>query len=163
MSGQSWDTRLPGGPVLGQGGTTEPREAGGGPGGPPGPSRGSRGPAAGTTGQWEELGIQARIDSLTAWWLRIASEETEAVVSKAIEYGATDLLDLGREIARINGWTMTDAECAEAGVYVYLRGKVSRWTAALTEGRPVSDDTLHDIGVYVRMAQRIREVGGWPG
>ena len=28
---------------------------------------------------------------------------------------------------------------------------------------PVSDDTLGDIGVYVRMAQRVRSHGGWPG
>lgn len=102
-------------------------------------------------------------EELGQWWMNIAADEVDAVVAKAVEYGATDLLDLGRELARINGWTMTDAQCAEAGVYVYLRGKVSRWTAALTEGRQVSDDTLHDIGVYVRMAQRIREVGGWPG
>jgi hypothetical protein len=27
----------------------------------------------------------------------------------------------------------------------------------------VSDDSLFDIGVYVRMAQRIRHSGGWPG
>jgi hypothetical protein len=25
-----------------------------------------------------------------------------------------------------------------------------------------SDDTPYDIGVYVRMAQRVRDVGGWP-
>lgn len=108
-------------------------------------------------------GEDARVADLTGWWRSVAESEIEAVVAKAIEYGATDLEDLGYEVARINGWNLTKAQATEVGIYVYLRGKVSRWTAALTEGRMVSDDTLHDIGVYVRMAQRAREVGAWPG
>ena len=34
--------------------------------------------------------------------------------------------------------------------------------AAIRRGEFVSDDTLFDIGVYVRMVQRMRETGNWP-
>lgn len=118
---------------------------------------------------------------ISEWWETTAHDEIAQLVSKAREYGgahrAEDLTDLGRSlveagvkygpvIARIDGkpvyGTMTDAEAQELGCYFYLRGKFARWVAAIKEGRPVSDDTLHDIGVYVRMVQRIRAVGGWP-
>lgn len=100
---------------------------------------------------------------LMAWWLEIAHKEAEAVVPKAVEYGATDLSDIGNVLARILGRKVTDAEAAEMGVFFYLEGKFARWRSALERGDRVSDDTLHDIGVYIRMAQRIREAGNWPG
>jgi hypothetical protein len=100
---------------------------------------------------------------LAAWWAEIAQTESDRVVAKAIEYGATDLVDLGDLLLRMSGRSGTVQEAAELGVLFYLAGKVSRWTAAVTEGRPVSLDTIEDIGVYCRMAQRIRSHGGWPG
>lgn len=104
---------------------------------------------------------------LATWWSLRASAEIGAVVAKATEYGghgaAIDLIQIGQDIAMVCGMgKVTDEEATELGIYFYLRGKLARWTAALSEGRRVSDDTLHDIGVYVRMAQRNREVGGWP-
>ena len=117
---------------------------------------------------------------LREWWLDLASSEVEPLIAKAIEYGgegrALDLIEIGRALVtagvklpnqRIAPWPddkkgMLDADYAELGIYFYLQGKFARWTAAIAEGRPVSDDTLLDIGIYVRMAQRIREVGGWP-
>jgi hypothetical protein len=103
-------------------------------------------------------------DVLFGWWVTLACEEAEKVVPKAIEYGATDLVEIGRTLgdaARLDG--LTEAQQAELGVYFYLVGKMARWTDAIKTGRQVSDDTLHDIGVYVRMAQRIRAAGSWPG
>lgn len=103
---------------------------------------------------------------LTLWWHEAANGEIDMVVAKAVEYGgdgaAIDLIQIGHDIAEISKRTVTDEEATEIGIYFYLRGKLARWTAALTEGRRVSDDTLLDIGVYVRMAQRNRKVGGWP-
>lgn len=103
---------------------------------------------------------------LAGWWRAQAETEIEMVVAKAIEYGGAgasiDLIDIGRDLARIAGREVGDEEATELGIYFYLRGKLSRWTAAVMEGRRVSDDTLTDLGVYVRMAQRTREVGGWP-
>lgn len=114
-------------------------------------------------------------EDLRAWWLEVARRESGAVIPKAIEYGATDLAEIGRQLitAGVKVPDMEDRKWsisrgiepyqAELGVYFYILGKMARWTDAVANGRSVSDDTLHDIGVYVRMAQRIREVGAWPG
>lgn len=107
---------------------------------------------------------------LRKWWIDLAREEVEKVVPKAIEYGATDLVEIGRHlleagVAVAPGWgtEAVGAIQAELGVYFYIVGKMARWADAVAHGRQVSDDTLHDIGVYVRMAQRIRAAGSWPG
>lgn len=100
---------------------------------------------------------------LRSWWFDQAGIEIDSTVPKAIEYGSTDLQDIGRDLARTAGRQVTDEEAAELGVYFYLRGKLSRWTSAIERGERPSDDTLFDLGVYVRMAQRIRHAGGWPG
>ena len=105
-------------------------------------------------------------DELIQWWLGKAAAEIQPMVDKIIEYGgagrAVDLIEVGRELARLKDWEVNDAEAAELGIYFYIRGKMGRWQAAISEGRGVSDDTLHDIGIYIRMVQRIREMGGWP-
>jgi len=107
---------------------------------------------------------------LRDWWMSKAAGEVEPMIAKMMEYGgdgrAIDLIEIGRTL-QISGVKVPDddassAELSELGIYFYLVGKFARWTAAIAEGRPVSDDTLHDIGIYVRMVQRIRESGGWP-
>lgn len=100
---------------------------------------------------------------LRGWWFDQAETEINATVPKAVEYSSTDLLDLGRTLAYIAGRTVDDEEAEELGVFFYLQGKMSRWAGAIKQGRRVSDDTLFDVGVYVRMAQRIRHSGSWPG
>lgn len=108
---------------------------------------------------------------LRDWWMGVAAAEVEPMLAKMKEYGgmgrAIDLEEIGRGLLHsgVKALDFTDNSEAyrqELGVYFYLLGKFARWTAAVAEGRRVSDDTLHDIGVYVRMAQRIRAVGGWP-
>lgn len=103
------------------------------------------------------------IEELTHWWLGVAADEAERTVGKAVEYGAHDLIEIGRNLALTQGRTVTDDEAAELGVYFYACGKLARWTSAIADGRRVSDDTLLDLGIYVRMAQRIRHAGSWPG
>lgn len=112
------------------------------------------------------------VNDLGQWWMNLAEGEFGAIAAKMREYGgggrALDLVEIGRALASAGtsipseSDEVFDANLQELGVYFYLVGKFARWTAAVAEGRPVSDDTLHDIGVYVRMAQRIRAVGGWP-
>jgi len=108
-----------------------------------------------------------KVEEIRQWWLARAESEIDPLIKKAMEYGgdgaALDLIQIGQDLARIAGAPEPSVEEAtELGIYFYLRGKMSRWTAAVQDGRRVSNDTLHDIGVYVRMAQRTREVGGWP-
>jgi hypothetical protein len=102
---------------------------------------------------------------LAAWWRQQAETEIEMVVDKAIEYGARDLIEMGRQLAYMAGREadLTEAQMAELGCVQYLVGKMSRATAAWAEGRMPSDDTWLDVGVYCRMIERIRQTGGWPG
>lgn len=114
------------------------------------------------------------VSALRGWWEQTANDEVSQLVTKMAEYGglsrATDLTEIGRDLvaAGVSKGPLLGSEAAqdswlqELGVYFYVRGKFARWQAAIIEGRPVSDDTLLDIGIYVRMAQRIRAVGGWP-
>jgi hypothetical protein len=103
------------------------------------------------------------ITELRGWWNDLANFEADQVIGKAVEYGSRDLVEIGLDLARICDRKVSEQEAAELGVYFYLRGKIARWTEAVARGERPSDDTLKDIGVYVRMAQRIRSNGGWPG
>lgn len=107
------------------------------------------------------------LEELTDWWVALAREEATKVAPKAVEYGATDLAEIGRQLvaagAKPTPAPTYTAGLAELGVYFYVLGKLARWTDAVATGRRVSDDTLFDIGIYIRMAQRIRAAGSWPG
>lgn len=106
------------------------------------------------------MSLQAEV---TEWWVNLAKDEAGRVIPKAVEYGATDLVKIGAQLAEVAGWTgLDEADLAELGCYFYIVGKLARWSDAVRSKRKVSDDTLHDIGVYVRMVQHIREFGGWP-
>lgn len=97
------------------------------------------------------------------WWLENAKQAIEKVSPKAAEYGSTDLAELGRDMGMIVGREgMSHEEATELGIYFYMVGKFARWRDAIKDGRRVSDDTIYDIKVYATMAERNREVGGWP-
>lgn len=101
---------------------------------------------------------------LQTWWEDQSHSEVMACIPKAVEYGSTDLAVIGRTLARMMGrnGSLTHEEATEYGIFFYLTGKIARWEDAITHGRRVSDDTLHDIAVYTKMMQRNRAVGGWP-
>lgn len=109
-------------------------------------------------------------ENLHDWWTRTAEEAFRKTIPKVQEYGggqelpAADLIDIGRSIAAIQGDTeeRDDWWYIELGILFYVVGKVARWKAAVAAGQFASGDTLFDIGVYVKMAERNRQVGGWP-
>ena len=122
----------------------------------------------------ESHGEPREVGELRGWWEQTAHDEVAGLIAKMVEYGglsrATDLTEIGRHLTEVgvsegpllgNG-AVQEGWLQELGIYFYLVGKFARWSAAIQEGRPVSDDTLLDIGIYVRMAQRVRAVGGWP-
>lgn len=102
-------------------------------------------------------------DALTAWWLTRAEEEARAVIPKAVAYGSNSLMQLGRKVAQLQGRTVTDAEAMELGCWINAVQKIERWTDSVMRGERCSDDTIYDAGIYVKMVQRIRDVGSWPG
>lgn len=107
--------------------------------------------------------VDRTAQAIRDWWIDLAALEVERVAPKAVEYGSTDLIEIGRDIAATVGWRdLSDEMLAEIGIYFYMVGKMARWRDAIHRQTRVSNDTLHDIGVYVRMAQRVRAVGGWP-
>lgn len=82
---------------------------------------------------------------------------------KAVEYGANSMIEVGRTMARIQGrHNISDEEATEMACMFYIAGKIGRWVDAVTAGKRPSTDTIYDIGIYAKMAQRIRDVGGWP-
>jgi hypothetical protein len=108
---------------------------------------------------------------LASWWEKKADEEIGRTIPKVAAYGATDLEEIGRKLAAAGVKVPRRSEptgpwptpaLIELGIYFYIVGKMARWADAVERGDTVSDDTLFDIGVYVRMVQRVRQVGGWP-
>ena len=130
--------------------------------------------AAGKTGEFEQqqeeepVEIEAEPDSaqpatgpMADWWMGAAVEEIEATVAKVEEYGGDDLTEIGLEMAGLAGLEeVSEVDAAELAIFFYMRGKMARWASAIRRGQSVSDDTIHDIGVYARMAQWIRQNGG---
>ncbi len=102
-------------------------------------------------------------DQLRAWWQATSEAEIEQTVEKAVEYGSTDLIDIGSQLGRFMRRPLSDAEAAELGCWFYLIGKIGRATSALERGDWPSDDTIKDTGIYIKMIQRIRDTGSWPG
>lgn len=108
--------------------------------------------------------VMQQVHELTSWWIDSAASEIDGMAAKAVEYGATDLRDLGRMIYEMAGRPQPDDGVAtETGIAFYAAGKLGRIVAAIKEGRRPSEDTWLDLGVYSRMAQRVRQTGGWPG
>lgn len=109
---------------------------------------------------------QEAVRELYTWWIRAAASEAGGLVAKAVEYGSRDLFVLGRTMAETMHLDMRAASRADfegLGIYFFMASKLGRWESAIQDGRQVSDDTLLDLGVYVRMYQRARQFGGWPG
>lgn len=99
---------------------------------------------------------------LTDWWMTLAQHEVDQVIPKAIEYGASDLDVMASAMVLLLPKDRRDRRIGlEMAVAFYALGKVARLFGAFEEGKLPSDDTWHDLGVYCRMAQRIRETGAW--
>ena len=107
--------------------------------------------------------LEQRLRASVAWWVADAQENAEKTMPKAIEYGSIELVEAGRTLARLMGRpNVSDQEAMETQIYQYVMGKMGRWTAAMSRGERVSDDTIFDLLVYATMVRKIRETGEWP-
>jgi len=107
-------------------------------------------------------------EELTRWWEETARAEIKNTVPKSVEYGAYDLQLIGTVLADMIGWdetktARTESVHVELGCFFYALGKIARMQSAYRRSELPSDDTPFDAGVYLRMAQRARSHGGWPG
>lgn len=89
-------------------------------------------------------------------------EDTERLITmcepKVIEYGSEDLVELGRDVARMAGRPVPDDGLAyELGVFFYVRGKMARWMNAAVRGEHVNQDSLDDILTYVVLCKYDRK------
>lgn len=117
----------------------------------------------------------SREDELVGWWMDLASKEIQATIPKALEYGGNQQGSADLEVMGAAMQFMISPEKAsemspeerrrfgmEMAVAFYALGKVARLYGAYSRGDRPSDDTWFDLGVYCRMAERVREVGQWP-
>lgn len=110
-------------------------------------------------------------NELADWWRGVTEDDIAAMLPKAREYSAYDLILLGKATADMVGAFdpepyeegVPDGVYAEIGCWWYLMGKVARAIGAIKEGRLPSEDTAADARIYATMISRIKAVGGWPG
>jgi len=99
---------------------------------------------------------------LDLWWAEVSTEDLQATVPKMQEYGALDLVECGRAVAKMGDWDdLTDAQLIELGIAFYVKGKVERLMEAYRLHRMPSEDTWKDITVYSMMGRAARMRGGW--
>lgn len=102
-------------------------------------------------------------EPVVRWWVQHAISEAQATLPKALEYGDTELIDMGKVLGHLQGFELQDPPAMELAIWSYVQGKLGRWTSALRRGQRVSQDTLFDLAVYAKMAQKVRETGEWIG
>lgn len=145
---------------TGTGGGTKPGERVGPPaGGGPGGCRPDQGRLDVEEGPSREEHLAQVLET---WWLTQAEKEIERTVPKAVEYGAADLEVMGAAMLHLVPKERRSRQTGlEMALAFYALGKVARLFGAFERGDLPSEDTWFDLGVYCRMAERVREFGEW--
>lgn len=103
--------------------------------------------------------------SIEEWWFEQAQLELDRTIPKAKEYGSGDLAVMASALRLLHSSKLSvawgDSFYMEWACAFYALGKVSRVIAAYARGDLPDSDSWFDLGVYCRMAQRIRATGGW--
>ena len=102
-------------------------------------------------------------DYLETWWEDTTEDELRSMLPKVIEYGSHDLGVIGDIMMLMRPELRGKVHPAELGIAFYALGKVARIMGAYADDIAPSDDSWHDLAIYARMAQRVRDAGGWPG
>lgn len=100
---------------------------------------------------------------LEDWWAQTTSDELESMLPKVIEYGSHDLAVIGDVMLLMRPELRGKIHPSELGIAFYALGKMARIMGAYADGIAPSDDSWHDLAIYARMAQRVRDADGWPG
>lgn len=102
-------------------------------------------------------------EPLATWWEATTRAELASMLPKVTEYGSHDLQIVGEALILLNPKLAGKAHPAEVGIAFYALGKIARIIGAYADGHSPSDDTWHDLAIYARMAQRVRDADTWPG
>jgi hypothetical protein len=100
---------------------------------------------------------------LLKWWQQTTKDEIESMLPKVIEYGANDLKVMGDAMLLLRPDLVGKIHPEELAISFYALGKMARIVGAYADGQIPSDDSWHDLAIYARMAQRVRDAGHWPG
>lgn len=100
---------------------------------------------------------------LTEWWQRTTQEELDSLMPKVVAYGSRDLEVMGDVLMLSYPNLEGRVQPQELAIGFYSLGKMARIMGAYADGVVPSWDSWHDLGIYARMAQRVRDTGSWPG
>lgn len=112
-------------------------------------------------------GIEDKAQEIADWWVKRSTEDAGHVMAKAIQYGAADLIIMGKAMEALipgaDGLDEASLQAAglEMAIAFYALGKVARLFGAYQQGHVPSGDTWYDLGVYANMARFVREHGRW--
>src|SRR5699024_5581495 len=80
-----------------------------------------------TPKQPPQMTEQPKNDQLTTEWAKLARAEIDQTIPKATEYGQQSLINLGNQLAQLQGRQVTDPEAMELACWSYLNGKLQRF------------------------------------
>lgn len=100
---------------------------------------------------------------LQDWWRKTTEEELESLMPKVVAYGSRDLEVMGDVMLMSYPNLRGVVAPEELAIGFYSLGKMARIMGAYADGHAPSFDSWHDLAIYARMAQRVRDVGQWPG
>ena len=100
---------------------------------------------------------------LQDWWHHTSKAEIDSMLPKVTEYGAHDLKIIGDAMMLMRPELRGKIDPEELAIAFYALGKIGRIIGAYADGVAPSDDSWHDLAIYARMAQRVRDAGYWPG
>lgn len=114
--------------------------------------------------------IEAQVEEIKGWWIRLAESDAATTAPKAVEYGASDLAIMGKAMEGLFPNLSANPDAAEReaiglemATAFYALGKVARLFGAYQQGRLPGEDSWFDLTVYSLMARRIRQTGRWVG
>src|SRR5690625_5454377 len=84
---------------------------------------------------------QPKNDQLTTEWAKLARAEIDQTIPKATEYGQQSLINLGNQLAQLQGRQVTDAQAMELACWSYLNGKMQRFNDAVINGKRSEEHT----------------------
>lgn len=100
------------------------------------------------------------------WAMSTLEDDLNRTLPKTAEYGNgneyDDLAMFGDIVNALTQGKLDAKDRKEAGVMLYIGGKVARAISSYAAGQVPSDDTWFDIFIYAMMGRKLRETGTWP-